>query len=69
MTNKAISTAACLYECCPAPSDVLVEDFARRYCPSLSGRPDKQRNLTTVQNMLKKFFGGFVRVTRAKIVD
>lgn len=38
-----------------------------RHVPA--GRLDKRPNLTTVKNMLKKFFGGFVRVTGTDISD
>lgn len=69
MSNKTGSAAKCLYPGCPVPSNVLVKDFARWYCSSRSGRIHKRPNLTTVKNMLKKFFGGFVRVTGTDISD
>jgi hypothetical protein len=69
MSKMGVPASECLQRNNPAPSNVLVKEFARWYCKSRHGRLARQPNIKSVQNILKKFFAGFQRVTETKIND
>ncbi|KAF7511471.1 hypothetical protein GJ744_004660 [Endocarpon pusillum] len=69
MSHKGMSATECLHKGCPPPSNVFVKDFARWYYKSRQGQLDELPNNTSVRNTIKKFFGGFLRVTGTKIPD
>lgn len=69
MSSRGVDVNECFHRGSPAPTNVTVKDFARWYCVSRSGRIDHRPNLTSMKNMLKKFFSGFVRVTETILSD
>ena len=70
MLSKGVPASECLQKNCLVSSNVLVKDFARWYCKSRSSWLALKPNLKSVQkNILKKFFAGFQRITKAEISD
>jgi len=69
MSRKSVSAVECLREECPVPSNADLKDFARWYCKSRRGRLGEMPNDISVRNIMKKFFSGFEKIIKTKILD